>query len=122
MNRRSGVAFAQSHDECGAPGGAFTSGGDRFSRCEDNGSYRSGASDLAHAFIVTRDEDSAVFFDGNHWTSESFVRSGRADALGDFFYGGEQHRLVTYVRASSRIARGTMENLWVGNKIGRAHV
>ncbi len=117
LNRLSGIGFVQSHDECGAPGGAFAASNrdPRFSRCEVDGGYRSGATDLSHAFVLTRDADSAVFYDGNNWTSDSFVRSGRADALGETFSGSAQLELVTTVRAARRIARGTMDNLWVGD-------
>ena len=116
LNRRSGVGFAQSHDECGAPGGAFTSSAsdDRFSRCEVDGVYRPGAEDLANAFILTRDADGAVFYDGNNWTSLSFVRSGRADALADAWGGVARTTTTVLVDAVRRVARGGQQNVWVG--------
>lgn len=112
LNRYSGVAFANSHDECQKHEYRTTDtwGAPEFSRCFPNGGKNA---DLVYAFILTRDADAAVFFDGNNWTNQSFVRSGRADALGDTFFGGPQLVVPRLVMAHKRIARGPQENLFI---------
>ncbi len=119
LNRRSGVAFAHSHDECQKHEYRTTDdwANPEFSRCFP----QAGNPDLIYAFLLTRDADATVFFDGNNWTNQSFVRSGRPDALGDTFAGGPQRVIVELVDAHRRIARGThtdalnQRNVWVGS-------
>ena len=57
--------------------------------------------DLAQAFVVTRPGDSVVFFDGNNFTTNTFVRAGRPDALGDL-----SPTVPALVRAALEAARG----------------
>ena len=111
MNRLSGVAFANSHDECQVHESRTTNDWSHpeFSRCFPN----AGNPDLVYAFVLTRAGDSTVFFDGNNWTNQSFVRSGRPDALGDSFNGGPQTVVPTLVNAHRRAARGGQNNLYV---------
>lgn len=112
LNRRSGVAFAQSHDECQkneSPDTTNTSG--TFSRCFPSG----GRPDLVYAYVLTREADATVFFDGNRWTSQSFVRSGRPDGLVEVAGGETLAAVPTLVTAARRLARGTTLNVWVSS-------
>lgn len=119
LNRRGGVAFAHSHDECQKHETRTTDdwANPEFSRCFP----QAGNPDLIYAFLLTRDADATVFFDGNNWTNQSFVRSGRPDALGDTFGGGPQRVVVNLVEGHRRVARGTnvsgfnQRNLWVSS-------
>lgn len=116
-----GVGFAQSHDKCQGHQSVDDAvwGSANFSRCYDVG----GQPDLIYAFVLFRDADGVVFFDGNNWTNQSFVRAGRADALADTFSGGPQRVIQNMVSAAHRAARGHQENLWIGNNLqpaGRA--
>ena len=69
MNGASGVAFANSHDECQKHEYRTTDdwSDPEFSRCFAN----PGNPDLVYAFVLTREGDSTVFFDGNNWTNQS---------------------------------------------------
>lgn len=116
LNRRSGVAFAQSHDECQKNESPDTNGSSgSFSRCFPAGG---GRPDLVYAYLLTREADAAVFFDGNRWTSQSFVRSGRPDGLVEVAGGATLAALPTLVNAARRVARGSTLNVWVGNADG----
>jgi len=111
LNRFAGVGFAQSHDKCqGSESINENNTSPDFSRCFSQG----GQPDLIYSFVLTRDADAAVFYDGNRWTNESFVRTGRQDALGDTFGGQRQETITKMVTAARRIARGTQDNRFVG--------
>jgi hypothetical protein len=111
LNRRSGVAFTHSHDKCQIHEQVVEGSWDtpNFSICNPQG----GQPDLVYAFVLTRDSDSVVFFDGNNWTTDTFVRAGRTDALGDTINGTKQTATVKLVEGHRRIARGNQENLYV---------
>lgn len=112
LNRKSGVAFAQSHDECQKNESPDTNGSSgTFSRCFASG----GRPDLVYAYILTREADAAVFFDGNRWTNQSFVRSGRPDGLVEVAAGQTLAAVPTLVNAARRVARGTTLNVWVSS-------
>lgn len=111
LNRQSGVGFANSHDECQKHETRTTDdwSNPEFSRCFP----QSGQADLVYAFILTRDADGTVFFDGNNWTNQSFVRSGRADALGDVIGGQAQNVVLQLVQANRDHLRGTLAHSWI---------
>lgn len=115
LNRRAGVAFANSHDECQVHESRTTDdwADPEFSRCFPG----AGQADLVFAFVLTRDADATVFFDGNNWSSNSFVRSGRADALGDTFNGGPQTVVPTLVTAVAEAGRGGQNNIYVDGDV-----
>ncbi|MCC7073452.1 MAG: hypothetical protein IT383_19225 [Deltaproteobacteria bacterium] len=120
LNRKSGVAFAQSHDECQkneSPDTSSSSGS--FSRCFPSGG---GRPDLVYAYVLTRDADAAVFFDGNRWTSQSFVRSGRPDGLVEVAGGATLAAVPTLVSAARRMARGSTLNVWVSSSNSDGYV
>lgn len=111
LNRRSGVAFAQSHDECQKNESPDTNNlSSTFSRCTPNGG---GNPDLVYAYILTREADATVFFDGNRWSPLSFVRSGRPDGLVEVAAGATLDTIPTLVAAARRTSRGVQENRWV---------
>jgi hypothetical protein len=110
LNRKSGVAFAQSHDECEKHQHPETNNlSNTFSRCEGSG----GTPDLVYGYILTREADATVFFDGNNWTPLSFVRSGRVDGLKEIVGGTADTRMFMLVNAARRVARGAQQNRWV---------
>ena len=111
LNRQSGVGFANSHDECQKHEYRTTDdwANSEFSRCFST----PGQADLIYAFILTRDADGTVFFDGNNWTHQSFVRSGRADALGDSIGGVAQNVVLQLVRANRDHLRGALHHSWI---------
>jgi hypothetical protein len=110
LNRLAGVGFAHSHDKCqGHEQTDENNQSSTFSRCTAVG----GQPDLIYSFVVLRDADSAVFFDGNRWTNQSFVRSGRPDALPETFGGRRQEVISRIVTGARRVARGSQENRFV---------
>ncbi|MFZ9888556.1 MAG: alpha-amylase family glycosyl hydrolase, partial [Myxococcota bacterium] len=113
LNRFAGVGFAQSHDKCQGHESVDDAvwGSENFSRCFPV----NGQPDLIYSYVLLRDADSVVFFDGNNWTNQSFVRAGRPDALGDTFNGGPQRVVVNLVGAARKGARGEQSNRWVGD-------
>ena len=116
LNRRSGVAFAQSHDECQKHETVDTDNESAtFSRCTARADFSTAKPDLVYAYILAREADAAVFYDGNRWSNLSFVRSGRPDALLEVAAGQTLDTLPVLVNAARRTARGSMQNRWVGS-------
>ncbi len=87
MGRTAGVSFVQSHDTH-APG------------AQPNPAY---------AYVMTRVGHSVVFYDGNHYTTSSFVTPGRLDALGEL----SSTVITDLIDIRRRFARGGMFNRFV---------
>lgn len=87
LGRNSGVAFVQSHDT-DAP---------------------AAQADAAYAFITTRVGHSVVFFDGNNFNTDTFVKKGRIDALGEL----GSNTITSMLDIRRRFARGGMFNRFV---------
>ncbi len=104
LSRFDGVSFVQSHDEC-PPATPVRN----VPRCDPGDNPQD---DLAQAFVVTRPGDSVVFFDGNNFTTNTFVRAGRPDALGDL-----SPTVPALVRAAEEAARGGMFNRLVDDDV-----
>lgn len=91
LGRTAGVSFVQSHDT-DAP---------------------TAQADAAYAFIHSRVGHSVVFFDGNNFSSRTFVRAGRIDALGEL--GSDVTLELLDIRR--RFARGGMFNRYVDGDV-----
>lgn len=87
LGRNAGVSFVQSHDT-NAPG------------AQPNGAY---------AYIMGRVGHSVVFYDGNNFNPNTFVKAGRLDALGEM----SSTVILDLVDARRRFARGGMFNRFV---------
>ncbi|MBK6689925.1 MAG: hypothetical protein IPG45_36000 [Deltaproteobacteria bacterium] len=87
LGRTAGVSFVQSHDT-NAP------------TQQANGAY---------AFVLTRVGHAVVFYDGNNYSSATFVKPGRPDALGEL----SSDTITTLLDARRRFARGGMFNRFV---------
>lgn len=91
LGRNAGVTFVQSHDT-EAP------------HVSPNGAY---------AFTLTRVGHSVVFFDGNNFTSSSFVKPGRVDALGEL----SSTTITDLLDVRRRFGRGGMFNRYVDGDV-----
>ncbi len=87
LGRNAGVTFVQSHDT-EAP------------HTQPNAAY---------AFTLTRVGHSVVFYDGNNFTSSSFVKPGRIDALGEL----SSNTILDLLDIRRRFGRGGMFNRYV---------
>ena len=87
LGRTAGVSFVQSHDTH-AP---------------------AAQPNTAYAYVMSRVGHSVVFYDGNHYTTDSFVTPGRLDALGEL--GSDTITKLIDIRR--RFARGGMFNRFV---------
>ena len=87
LGRTAGVSFVQSHDTH-APA------------AQPNPAY---------AFVMTRVGHAVVFYDGNHYTTDSFVTPGRVDALGEL----GSTVITDLLDIRRRFARGGMFNRFV---------
>ncbi len=67
----------------------------------------------AYAFTLTRVGNSIVFFDGNNYDPNTFVRAGRSDALGE----NGSSVLLNLVDARRRFGRGGMFNRYVDGDV-----
>lgn len=91
LGRNSGVTFVQSHDTNPPP-------------AQPNAAY---------AYIMTRVGHSVVFYDGNNFNPNTFVRPGRPDALGEL-----SSTVITDLTAlRGRFARGGMFNRFVDGDV-----
>jgi glycosidase len=91
LGRNAGVSFVQSHDT-NAPG------------AQPN---------TAHAFTLTRVGHSVVFYDGNNFNPNTFVKPGRLDALGEL----SSTVITEIIDARRRFARGGMFNRFVDGDV-----
>ena len=105
LGRNAGVSFLQSHDEC-PPSTSVRN----VPQCDPMG-YTS-QEDVIQAFLAMRVGDSVVFFDGNNFTTDTFVRAGRSDALGD-----GRPTVPVLVRAHAAAGRGGMYNRQVDDDL-----
>lgn len=87
LGRTAGVTFVQSHDT-NAPG------------VQPNGAY---------AYTLTRVGHSVVFYDGNNYNPNTFVKPGRVDALGEL----SSTTVVDLLDARRRFGRGGQFNRFV---------
>lgn len=91
LGRNAGISFVQSHDT-NAP---------------------AAQPNTAHAYTLTRVGHSVVFYDGNNYNPNTFVRPGRLDALGEL----SSTIITDLIDARRRFARGGMFNRFVDDDV-----